>query len=227
MPDLRVLGVDACRGGWVGLTDDGTGWFGPTIDALVAAAATDGPLACVAIDIPIGLPTSGPRRADVLARAAIGARRSSVFETPVRAALLAATHAEGSALNRAATGRGLSQQAYALRHKVLEVDAWLPDARVPVIEVHPELSFATAAGRPLEHPKKTWAGLQERLSILASHGIQVPAELGAAGATAAVDDVLDAAVACWTAGRHARGEAVPFPDPPERLPDGSRVAVWA
>jgi len=54
---------------------------------LVSLADTDGR---VAVDIPIGLPDTGRRRADVQARQAVGGRRSAVFLTPVRAALLAA-----------------------------------------------------------------------------------------------------------------------------------------
>ena len=88
----------------------------------MAEVETDGSLDVVAIDIPIGLPPTGPRQADVLARGQVGRRASSVFVTPIRAALLATTHAEASALHRSATGKGLSQQAYALRAKILEVD---------------------------------------------------------------------------------------------------------
>ena len=34
------------------------------------------------IDVPIGIPDVGPRRADLLARAFVGPRASSVFATP-------------------------------------------------------------------------------------------------------------------------------------------------
>lgn len=107
----RVIGVDACKKGWVGFTDDRRAYFGATIEVLVAAAETDGRLDVVAIDIPIGLPLTGPRQADVLVRGLVGRRASSVFVTPVRDALLAATYAEASELNRAAAGQGLSRQA--------------------------------------------------------------------------------------------------------------------
>ena len=42
-----------------------------TIDELVEMADADGPLAVVAIDIPIGLPDRGRRQAEVLARKAV------------------------------------------------------------------------------------------------------------------------------------------------------------
>lgn len=223
----RVIGVDACKKGWVGITGDLSGYFGVTIDVLVSAAETDGTLDVVAIDIPIGLPTTGARQADVLARKLIGRRASSVFPTPIREALMAATHAEASALNVRATGKGLSQQAYALGKKILEVDAWARSTSHTVIEVHPEVCFATMAGRPLAHPKSTWAGVEERRHILATVGIEVPTEIGPAGELAAVDDVLDAAAASWTARRYADGGAVAYPDVPERFGDGPAAAIWA
>lgn len=223
----RVIGVDGCKKGWVGITSDQHGYFGVTIDRLVGTADQDGALHVVAIDIPIGLPLIGPRKADALARTVIGKRASSVFSTPVRAALAAATYAEASALSLQATGKGLSQQAYALGRKVLEVDAWARSVRRRVIEVHPEVCFATMAGRTLSHPKSTWAGVEERRRILRSAGVDVPSEIGVAGEMAAVDDVLDAAAASWTARRHADGLAVSYPPSPEEFGDGHPAAIWA
>lgn len=84
----------------------------------------------------------------MLARRAVGPRRSSVFLTPVRAALEAGSQAVASERNARATGERVSAQAYALRRRILEVDAWRRTAPVRVCEVHPEVSFAMiAAGR--------------------------------------------------------------------------------
>jgi predicted RNase H-like nuclease len=223
----RVIGVDACKKGWVGVTSDLRGYFGRTIDELVALATPDGHLELVAIDIPIGLPTSGPRQADLLARAVVGKRASSVFSTPIRAALTAATHAEATAMSVKATGKGVSQQAYALAAKILEVDAWAKSARHRCVEVHPEVSFATMAGHPLNHSKVTWAGSEERRRLLADVGIVLPSELGLAGRMAGADDVLDAAAACWTAMRCIDGRAVAHPPEPETFGDGHTAAIWA
>ena len=223
----RVLGVGACKKGWIGIAGDLRAYFGETIDELVERAEVDGELAVVGIDIPIGLPVSRPREADVLARRVVGKRASSVFATPVRAALEAATHAEASALNLEATGKGVSQQAFALAKRILEVDAWAPDAHCAVIEVHPEVCFATMAGRPLSHSKSTWAGGEERRRLLASAGMSVAGDIGTAGEVSGVDDVLDAAAAAWTAGRYAEGRARAYPVPPEVFADGSSAAIWA
>ncbi|WP_433167181.1 DUF429 domain-containing protein [Kribbella sp. CA-247076] len=211
----------------MGVAGELRGYFGVTIGDVVAAAERDGAVGVVGVDIPIGLPVSGVRAADVLARRVVGRRASSVFATPVREALLAATHAEASAVNLRATGKGLSQQAYALARKILEVDAWAPTAGCAVIEVHPEVCFATMAGRPLVHPKSTWAGGEERRQLLAAAGMLPGADVGQAGEYAAVDDVLDAAAAAWTARRYADGRAVSHPDPPEIFPNPPPAAIWS
>ena len=223
----RVIGVDACKRGWVGITSDLCGYFGSTVAELVELADRDGTLDVVAIDIPIGLPATGPRQADVVARGLVGKRASSVFPTPIRAALQAQTHAEGSLISVAATGKGVSAQAFALGRKILEVDAWLRGLDRTVIEVHPEVSFAIMAGRPLSHPKSTWAGSQERRALLRTAGINIPDDLGIAGERAGADDVLDAAAAQWTAARHAKGVAIALPEEPERFDNEPASAIWA
>jgi predicted RNase H-like nuclease len=228
MSDERVLGVDACQAGWVGLTlhgDETQGFLASTISDLVDQAAADGPLDAVAIDIPIGLPDEGRRQADVLARAAVGPRRSSVFMTPVLPALLAANHTAAVAINRELAGEGVSQQAFGLRTKLLQVERWVTETDHQVVEVHPEVSFAFLAGAPLTTRKLTWAGALRRKRLLATAGIRLSGDLGGAGA-AGVDDVLDAAVAAWTARRLARGLAISMPDPPEKFSDGLPCAIW-
>ncbi|MFS3126928.1 DUF429 domain-containing protein [Nocardioides sp. Bht2] len=224
---VRALGVDACKKGWVGISSDARGYFGATITELVAAAELDGALAVVGVDMPIGLPINTVRQSDALARGLIGKRASSVFTTPVRAAISAATHAEATAISVSATGKGLSQQAFALSRKILEVDVWAREAAQAVIEVHPELSFATMQGGPLRHAKSTWSGAENRRRLLREAGIVIPDDLGLAGAMAGVDDVLDAAAAAWTAQRYAVGDAVSHPPVPEEFGDGHLAAIWA
>jgi predicted RNase H-like nuclease len=179
------------------------------------------------VDIPIGLPTAGRRSADVAARDFVGPRRNSVFLTPVGAALEASTHAEATARSRQLTGVGVSQQAYALGPKIFEAERWRQQASAPVWEVHPEVSFAVLLGHPATAPKKTWAGVSERVNALRSAGIELN-DLGEAGRRAAVDDAVDAAVAAWSAGRLVHGKGVSLPDPPDVDPvTGEAVAIWA
>jgi predicted RNase H-like nuclease len=226
----RVLGVDACRAAWVGVVLDhgaATVHVAKGIAALVAEVEMDGHLAVIGIDIPIGLPDTGRRQADVLAYEVLGPRRSSVFMTPVRAALQAGSHAAAVAVNRQRTGEGVSAQGYGLRAKILEVDGWVRQAGRRVVEVHPEVSFARMAGSPLPDGKRSWAGAHHRRRLLADAGVHLADEIGPAGRHAAVDDVLDAGAAAWTASRVASGTATPLPNPPVEHADGWPAAIWA
>lgn len=227
MRDL-VVGVDGAHGGWVAVALGGGRFAGAAfLPSFVEVLAWRADAAAVAVDIPIGLPTRGHREADLAAKRFLRRRPASVFLTPPREALEAATHREASTTGRRLTGKGVSQQAFALRGKILEVDA-LVRTGDRIIEVHPEVSFeelagATISGSPLAS-KKTWNGLMRRRELLARGGIRIPAHLP--GVTAQPDDVLDAAAAAWSALRYSRGEAESLPLDPPRDRRGRLVAIW-
>ena len=137
-----VMGVDGCSRGWVGIAVTGVGvqaLFAPTISELAEAALAFGEVEVMAIDIPIGLTDAGGRKADVLARRSVGLRSSSVFSTPVRGAVEADIYEDAAQIQRQLGGSGLTWQAFGLRTKIREVDAWLPSAPCRVVEVHPEV----------------------------------------------------------------------------------------
>jgi predicted RNase H-like nuclease len=69
--------------------------------------------------------------------------------------------------------------------------------------------------------------MQQRRRLLTSVGIDLDQDFGIAGARVGVDDMLDAAVAAWTARRYVSGEACSLPDPPETFTDGLPSAIWA
>ena len=123
-------------------------------------------------------------------------------------------HARAVALEL--TGKSVSAQSYALRHRILEVDEHARhDERV--IEVHPEVSFSELASRPLL-PKKRTDGQAERRALLEDAGIELPASVP----RIAEPDLLDATVAAWSARRYAAGEALPLPEGHE----GRIGAIW-
>ncbi|HYN28698.1 MAG TPA: DUF429 domain-containing protein [Dermatophilaceae bacterium] len=223
-----VLGVDGCAAGWVGVVlapgaPRPRVVVAPGIDALVETVRSDLDVRVVGVDMPIGLPDATVRQADVLARRSLPGRASCVFATLTRTAYLSPTREEADAANRARSGQGVGAQAFALRAKVLEVDAWLrARPTVEVVEVHPEVSFAEMAGAPLPG-KHTEEGRDARLRALADAGVPRPSVLGGSGY--AVDDVLDACAVAWTAARHAAGTARSLPDPPEVFSDGIPAAI--
>ena len=225
-----VLGVDASPGGWVGvcLQPDRPPFVaeGSSISALVEHVREQAPLTVVAIDIPIGLPDSSSREADRLARKAVPGKGASVFSTLTRVAYEAPTYAEARAANIAATGgTSASAQAYGLRAKILEVDAWLRlKPAVEVIEVHPEVSFAAMAGVPIAASKKTAEGVAARRAALETAGLVAPRFYRGSGF--GEDDLLDACAAAWTAARHSSGDSESFPVEPEVFSDGLPAAIW-
>jgi predicted RNase H-like nuclease len=125
-----------------------------------------------------------------------------VFPAPVRAVLGCATWEEANATSRAIDGRGLAHQVFNLLPKIHEVDRVLsPSLQARIVEAHPELCFASIAGEPLLHSKRTVAGKAVRIALV---GV-VPNALPGAATHAAL----------WTARRVALGAE-------ERLGGGER-----
>ena len=225
---VRVAGVDGVTRGWVmAVTGADRGepveysTWGSFAELWTQASAQD--VAVVAADIPIGLPGLDRRTADVEAGAMLGPRCASLFWTPTLGILEADSHAEANRFSRARTGSGVSTQFFGLVPKIREVRASLPlesfqpSARPRVAEVHPEVGFAVLAGGPMSFPKKNKKdssdrrGLEQRLAALEPDFRDIAAALESPPAgrpKAALDDLLDAAAAAWTARRIVSGEAV-------------------
>ncbi len=219
---MDVVGVDGWRNGWVGITlTNGRfreAWIAADASGVLEAA---GAADVIAIDIPIGLSNTGTRACDRQAKQRLGRQAARVFLTPPRPVLELEPYAVANAACQERFGFGISRQSYALRSKILQVDA-VEDGRLH--EVHPELAFQAMAGSPLPS-KKTWAGVSARRAVLAAAGIVVGEDLGDAGAVP-VDDVLDAAAAAWTAHRIGRGDAEKVPDTQELDHLGRPMAIW-
>lgn len=226
MRRLRVLGVDACKGGWVGIElHDGAfarAHFAPDLDELLAGRSD---LDAVGLDMPLGLADRGWRQADVAAANVLGTLRSAVFRVPPRSVWEEQEYDAAVRRCQELNGQGFSRQAWGLREKLLKANACWAAGQHPLYEVHPEVSFWAMSGGRRLHSKKTWAGHVERRRLLADAQILPPEDLGDAG-RAAPDDVLDAAAAAWSADRIARDKARSFPDPAEEHESGPVVAIW-
>ncbi len=207
-----VLGVDGARGGWVGVR-----WDGTTTTALFASTLTElceaaGPVAVVAVDMPIVLVSGGRRACDDEVRPLLGPRRSSLFSPPALGAIDFDDYADANAWSKEHLGHGISKQAWMLVPKIHEVRALAVTSGLPLHETFPELAFlAMNDDRPMSHPKRTWTGLASRLRLLDRHGLAVDTEVGLAGAVAA-DDMIDAAALAWSAMRIATGVARHVPE---------------
>jgi len=220
-----VTGIDGCAGGWVAVTLSADAGAPPAVSVTVARTldglGLDG-AGVIGIDMPLGLLTAGWRTADLLARRALGRRGSSVFAIPPRPVWEQPAYANANQTCRELTGRGMSIQAWGLRGKLLEADAFRRAAAPPLYEVHPELSFAAlGGGTPLADSKHTRTGLAIRRALLAQAGIVVPPRVPGA----AEDDLLDAAAVAWSARRVAAGAAVTLSDPAQLADDGREIAI--
>lgn len=244
MADSWVAGVDGCPAGWIAVLMPADGPAGADVhlcrrftDVLALRPA---PLV-IAVDCPIGLPAragAGGRGAERAARKVLGARQSSVFSVPSRAAVMQQDYAEACAVAQQTSdpARKVSKQSFHIFPKIREVDACMDgEARGRVFECHPEVAFWALNGeREVPLPKKVKsrrnpAGLEYRRGLLGGAGFD-PAFLAARHfpqAQAADDDFLDACAAAWTAARIHRGEALSFPPDPERDERGLAMAIWA
>jgi len=238
-----LAGVDGCRSGWIAALVRPAG--AETRVRIVprfadVLAAPEAP-AFVAVDIPIGLPDRiGPdgRGPEGAIRPLLGARQSSVFSVPPRAAVHAADFGAActAALAASEPPRKVSKQLFMIAPKICEVDALLrADAACVgrVREVHPELAFWRLNGdRALDQPKKVKGvcyepGLALRRGLLVAAGLPASVVMSNPPKGSGADDLLDALACASIARRLHAGTARPFPDPPRRDSFGLPVAIWA
>lgn len=242
---LQLLGIDGCRAGWVIARSD------PSLSCLDLAIvstldttfddARDG-RALIAIDVPIGLPSSGPRACDLAARRRLsGPRKSSVFPAPCRATLGATTYAEACRINAAVCGKRVAIQLFNILPKIRDVDRLLtPALQRRVREAHPEVIFsvlAGAAGGSLP-PKRERGGHLERLRLLGrffpscdasairDHSAGLAARWGSRAVAA--DDLVDALACLVTAHRASTGQVAVLPGEPVPCDErGLRMEILA
>src|ERR1700693_1925878 len=168
---LPFAGADGCKRGWIFVHQ-----IEDKLDAMIATTVREAlnqlPHDIVlAIDIPIGLPTSGDRSCCKQARKLLKKRRSSVFPVPVRACLNACSYDEAKQLHYEADRRKITKQAWAILPKIREVDKLLRSdnsLRRRIYEMHPEVTFCRWRGEPMKHPKKKKPGYEEREALIDS-----------------------------------------------------------
>ncbi|HEY5303904.1 MAG TPA: DUF429 domain-containing protein [Acidimicrobiales bacterium] len=213
---MKVIGLDGCARGRIGVVLEGD-----VVSACFFTSITEVPelvpdVPVIAVDIPIGLLDGGPRKADVLARGMLAGRASTIFNAPPRECLKnVKSYPDANATSQRVVGRGLSQQSFALRPKILDVDEFWEVTACAVWEVHPELSIAKINHGQVLAAKTTRARMTQRRNAPASVGIVLDHVDVEAATKATTDDVLDAGVCAWTAREILEGRAIYLPDPPE------------
>jgi predicted RNase H-like nuclease len=240
---MWIAGVDGCRFGWLAALESretGEIRLRPFHNIASLLAAPEAP-EIVAIDMPIGLPEtiSGPgRAAEQAVRPLLGARQSSVFSIPSRAAVYSRDYGEACAVALATPTppRKISRQGFMLFDKIREIDALMrarPELARRIHEVHPEVAFwRMNGGRPLAEAKKVKnrphpPGLALRRALLVADGFPRAVVETDPPRGAGPDDLLDALANLSVARRLAAGEATAFPSPPDRDSYGIPIAIWA
>jgi len=226
---MWVAGIDGCPRGWVGFRVDlaSLSTSVELVDFSSILRNKPDELAALTIDMPIGL-LDGSRACDKAARKLLGQPRgASVFAAPCRATLFAKNHAAASATSLRITARGLSRQAWSLTPKIKQVDdAITTECQKWAFEVHPEVCFWALAGeRPMTYRKKTKAGHNERRRLIRAVFPDIERHLQNRPVGVGQDDLLDAAVAAWTAVRIYKGEGQRVCEP-ERDANGLEAAIW-
>ena len=241
-----VAGIDGTPGGWAAVIMDGGRSSIRKIASLSDLIDSIRQFDIIAIDVPIGLLDCyqvGGRGCDRLARRRLGqARGRSVFPAPARCVLealnmsplpVADKHREACRRSRASApnGKGISRQTFNILPKIREADDLLqarPELRPVIREIHPELCFYELAGsRPMTYGKASRAGKDERRAALGpafSDLDLIERNGGAVGLH--VEDILDAAAACWSAGRLAAGLGRSLPEVVPYDTTGLPMAIW-
>ncbi|MEQ1754874.1 MAG: DUF429 domain-containing protein [Micropepsaceae bacterium] len=225
----RVAGVDGCRSGWLvvesGLNLNRASWkIASDWNAIDANAEV------IAVDMPIGISSSGVRQCEVEARNILSPCASRVFKTLPRGALrYPQNHWEkANQWSKSQGFGGISKQIWNIRPKIIEIDAVMSrKLQDTVHEAHPELAFARLNGGSALQSKHTEAGLTMRRHLLEREGF---GELGSwlrelRGTGAKADDLLDACALVLTARHVLRGSAKFLPEKSERDERGLRMSM--
>jgi predicted RNase H-like nuclease len=127
--------------------------------------------------------------------------------------------------------KGISRQAFNILSKIREVDDLLnarPELRLVMREIHPELCFyELAGGKPMTNGKTSRLGKEERRAALGRAFPDLDV-IEKAGRTQGlhVEDILDAAAACWSAERLAVGLGRSLPEDVPYDTTGLPMAIW-
>ncbi len=234
-----VAGISGCKNGWLAVLLDVTGQNAPILQPLLSfwdvLNVSEQPEK-IAVDIPIGFPDSaaqGGRSCDRAVRKLLGSRKSSVFSSPCRAALIKTKYEEANHVNitSASNAPKLSREMFGLFTKIREIDTRItPKLQERVFETHPELAFAVIRNqKPCDYPKTTKDGIEERITELRSVGFldefleqDLPSNVKAVR-----EDILNACACAWVAQRALLGAAQPHPQKAEKDRRGLQMVILA
>lgn len=206
------IGADDCRGGWIAAVLDSGVLRIERYKSIGELVASYPVFDSFLIDMVIGLRDNPKQlRPDDLVRKELGARSSTVFPVPSRAAVYAEGTQEQKKANLLTLGKSLTMQTINIIPKIRELDEFLtrnPNYQNKIRESHPELDFARLKGSVLQSRKKNPEGAAERIAVLNQYLLEtaIP-DLGTASKEhkCKPDDILDAVCLSVTAALFSLG----------------------
>ena len=221
-----LAGVDGYKKRWLAALADEDGATRLELFGSFVELVQHPELKRVVIDVPLGLPETGPRRCDLLARKLLGPRRNSVFPAPIRPMLGAATYEEACERRRQAEGKGCSKQLFGILPLIEAADeAITPALQDRLREGHPEVSFTALSGQPMRAHKAKPEGQAQRRDLLGRVFPDLEQTITQFRHPGAVADILDAYVLLWSAQRLERGVGRSLPPELEYDPRGLRMEI--
>ena len=209
------VGIDGCKNGWVSVGNNCND-FKKSVTMFkkkFSDIINDYPSNTVfLVDMPLMLSKKKKiRSCDIEAKIFLKKRKSTIFFAPSLQALKAENYEQANKINKKVTTYGLSKQSWNLFEKINEIQPYAYDKTV--FEGHPECSFAMYNRAPIEHSKTSVKGIFLRIEILNTIGfdlINLSKKLSDE-INAKPDDLIDAAILCWSAKRIINGEASHIP----------------
>jgi len=232
-----VAGIESCKSGWIVVLLDVTGQKPPKMHSLLSfwdvLNLPEQPEK-IAVDMPIGfadIAVLGGRKCEQAIRKQLGDRKSSVFSSPCRAALIKTRYEDASMANSNSAPKApkLSQESFALFPKIQEIDSRITaQLQTRIFETHPEMAFAVLRGdKPCSYEKQTSNGHDERALELSSVGFEnefleqnLPTNIKALRG-----ELLDACACAWVAQRALLGAAKNYPQQPEADRRGLQMVI--
>ncbi len=221
-----IAGVDGCKDKWIAVVDRGNGRTEVSESCTFPELFENRSLDLIVIDIPIGLPDKGDRKADNAARKCLGIRHVCVFPAPIRPILDCPNREEACAKCVAIGERRVNVFQWAIVPKVKSIDSVLrrsQGAQGRVREGHPELSFTKMNGGTPLLSKKKIEGIKQRLRLVHNEFPEAQLRLDMRH----IEDILDAYALLWTARRIMLGTERRLPETPEHDAFGLRMEISA
>ena len=219
-----IAGVDGCKDKWIAVVDLGNGQTEIRNPCTFLELYEDRNLDLVVIDVPIGLPDKGYRRADLEAKHLLKHRHVCVFPAPTRLILDCDSREEACERCIEVGDKRVNVFQWAIRPKVRDIDLVLrkhEKVQERIREGHPEVTFALMNQNKPMLSKKKPAGLDDRIKLLRSYFSDI--RTGAPH----LEDVLDAYALLWTAKKIQLGSERRFPELPEHDAFGLRMEISA